>query len=285
MTLEQTQRRRQAIATIHDIVGAMRAIAAGRIQSAQRALASSHRYEDVVLRGILALTTDADSLSVREPQAKPTLLLVMTSEQPLCGSFNQDVLSLAERRLHELRARGQVRLMVIGHRGSRQLAARGIVPDATESAATSVQGLRDAVKRVAALIDQRFAAGELGTLRAVYNRYKSISEQVPTDQQILPIDLAKIRESASPAKTSYDRQLSDPVLLAGLISQYAFIRLYRIAADSFASEQASRLTAMDGATRNTEKMLESILDLERRERQGEITRQVLELVASRFAAG
>ena len=74
------------------------------------------------------------------------------------------------------------------------------------------------------------------------------------------------------------------MLLAGLISQYAFISLYRIAADSFASEQASRLVAMDGATRNTEKMLESLLDLERRERQGEITRQVLELIAARIPA-
>ena len=93
------------------------------------------------------------------------------------------------------------------------------MPDATESAATSVHGLRDVVKRLAAFVDQRFAAGELGTLRAVYNRYKSISEQVPTDEQILPIDLSKIRESALAAKMNYDRQLPDPVLMAGLISQ------------------------------------------------------------------
>ncbi|MBX9790088.1 MAG: F0F1 ATP synthase subunit gamma [Pirellulales bacterium] len=285
MTFEQTQRRRQVIATIHDIVGAMRAIAAGRIQSAQRALASSRRYEDVVLRAILALTEGLDSCPFREVLGTPALLVVMTSEQPLCGTFNQAVLSLADRRFHELREKGDVRLMVVGHRGLRQLAMHGMVSDAAEAAATSVHGLRDVVKRLATWVDQRFVAGELGTLRAVYNRYKSISEQIPTDEQILPIDLTKIRESALPVKTTYVRQLSDPVLLAGLISQYAFIRLFRIAADSFASEQASRLTAMDGATRNTEKMLNSMLDLERRERQGEITRQVLELVASRFSAG
>lgn len=68
-----------------------------------------------------------------------------------------------------------------------------------------------------------------------------------------------------------------------LIGEYAFISLYRIAADSLASEQASRLLAMDGATRNTERMLNSLIDLERRERQGDITRQVLELIAARFA--
>lgn len=67
------------------------------------------------------------------------------------------------------------------------------------------------------------------------------------------------------------------------MSEYAFISLYRAAADSFASEQASRLVAMDGATRNTERMLDALLNLERRERQGEITRQVLELIGARFA--
>ena len=194
MTLERTQRRRQAIGTIHDLVGAMRAIAAGRIQSAQRAAASSHRYEAVVLRGIAALTTDLDCLAPRR-RGRPTLLMVMTSEQPLCGSFNQDVISLADRRLRELREQGPVRLLVIGRRGAGRMATHGVALDAAEAAATSVHGLRDVVKRLAAGVDRWIAAGELGTLRAVYNRYQSISQQVPTEEQILPIDWAKIRES------------------------------------------------------------------------------------------
>ncbi len=207
------------------------------------------------------------------PGHAATLLLVMTSEQPLCGAFNQNVLALAERRWHELRLQGEVHLVVVGQRGVRQLAARHVTADHAESAATSLHGLRDIVKRLAALIDQHFAAGQLGTLHAVYNRYQSISEQVPTEEQILPIDLAKARQTSGPLHDRYDRQLSDSVLLAGFVSQYAFIRLYRIAAESYASEQASRLIAMDGATRNTEKMLDSLVDLERRERQGEITRK------------
>ena len=181
-------------------------------------------------------------------QRGPTLLLMMTSEQPLCGTFNQGVLSLAERRLHELREQGKARVVIVGHRGLRQWMAHEPPPDAVEAAPTSVHGIRDTVKRLATLVDRRFAAGSLGELRAVYNKYKSISEQVPTEEQILPIDLARLRTSTPRVTTRFDRQLPDPVLLAGLLSQYAFIRLYRIAADSFASEQASRLTAMDGAT-------------------------------------
>ncbi len=263
----------------------MRAISAGRIQSAQRALLSARRYEEVVLRGILAVANDPTDLQNIPSTAGPTLLLVMTSEQPFCGSFNQDVLELAEQRLIELRAQGETHLVVVGRRGAQQLHAHGLIPDAIEVAATSVPGLRDIVKRLAARVDSSFAAGKLGTLRAIYNRYESISEQLPTDEQILPLDLSKIRQTVAPPLARFDRYLSKPAMLAGLVGQYAFIRLYRMAADSFASEQASRLTAMDGATRNTEKMLESLTDLERRERQGEITREVLELIASRFASG
>jgi F-type H+-transporting ATPase subunit gamma len=282
MTLEQTQRRRQAVSTIHDVVGAMRAIAAGRIQGAQRALAAARRYEEVIRGGIAALGAKSAARSLPAVEDRPPLLVVLTSEQPFCGAFNQDVLALAGRRWEELRGQGRAQLLVVGQRGMRQLASRGVVPDAGEPAATSLQGLRDLVKRLARMIDGRYAARQAGALHVIYNRYKSVSEQIPTEEQILPLDLNRLEMPVGPV-ADYYRYLSVPVLLAGLISEYALIRLYRMAADSYASEQASRLVAMDGATRNTEKMLNALLDLERRERQGEITRQVLELIGARFA--
>jgi F-type H+-transporting ATPase subunit gamma len=281
MSLEQTQRRRQAVSTIHDIVGAMRAIAAGRIQGAQRALAAARRYEAVVRRGIAALAPQSAVLSLPPVNGRPPLLVVLTSEQPLCGAFNQDVLALAVRRWEELRPQY---LVAVGQRGVRQLLSRGIVPDVCESAATSLQGLRDLVKRLARMIDGRYAVGEIGALHVIYNRYQSVSEQVPTEEQILPLDLGCLPSPEPRPAPNYYRYLSVPVLLAGLISEFALISLYRMVADSYASEQASRLVAMDGATRNTEKMLNALLDLERRERQGQITQQVLELIGARFTA-
>jgi F-type H+-transporting ATPase subunit gamma len=281
MTLEQTQRRRQAVRTIHDVVGAMRSIAAGRIQGAQRALAVARRYQNVVLRSIRALAGASTAPSLPVVEGRPPLLLVLTSEQPLCGAFNQNVLALAERRWSELRRPGS-QLLVVGQRGLRQLLARGIIPDAGEPGVTSLPGLRDLVKRLAARVDRLYAAGVSGPLHVIFNRYRSVSEQVPTEERLLPLDLSHLPESSAlPAQPPY-RYLPVPVLLAGLVGEYAFIGLYRAAADSFAGEQASRLVAMDGATRNTERMLESLLDLERRERQGQVTRQVLELIGARF---
>jgi F-type H+-transporting ATPase subunit gamma len=283
MTLEQTRRRRQAVNTIHDIVSAMRAIAAGRIQGAHRALAGAGRYQEVVLRALASLAADPVVLPAPVSGRQP-LLLVLTSEQPLCGAFNQNVLDLAERRWHELRADGGVHLLMVGERGRRQMLARGITPDTVEPAATSLQGVRDLVKRLAPRVDQHYAALGLGPVHVLYSRYQSISQQVPSEEELLPPDLSALQRLPPPPGGECYRYLPLPELLAGFLGQYAFISLYRMAVESYASEQASRLLAMDGATHNTERIGKALLDLERRERQGEITRQVLELIGARFAA-
>jgi F-type H+-transporting ATPase subunit gamma len=283
MTLEQLQQSRHAVQTIHDVTSAMRAIAAGRMHGAQQALESTHRYNEVVVRASGTVLAELAAVPQRVTGQR-TGLLVMTSEQPLCGPLNQNVLALAERRWHELRQTGPVYLVVAGQRGLRDLAARGIMPESGEPATTSLRGLRDLVKRLAAVLAGRYAAGDLDTLRVIYSRYVSVSEQVPTEEQILPPDLAAIRHGASLEAHTYQRYLAPAPLLAGLLGEYAFITLYRIAVEAFTSEQASRLVAMDAATHNTDRMLESLRDLERRERQGEITRQVLELIGARVAA-
>jgi len=282
MTMEETHRRGEAVNTIHDVVSAMRAVAAGRIQGAQRALAAARRYEEIVSRGVTALPAAAVRLPAPLPGAQ-TLLVVMMSEQSLCGAFNQELLPLVERRRRELAAAGPLRLVAVGQRGMRLLGSHGINPDDCLPAAASLHGLRDLVKRLAAMMGKQYAVGKLGAVRVIHNRFQSITEHVPTEAQVLPPDLSRLQSPVNRRERRFHRYLPDPALLAGFISELAFISLYRIAADSFASEQAARLVAMDGATRNTEQLLQDLTELEQRERQGEITRQVLELISARFA--
>ncbi|MGE0886658.1 MAG: F0F1 ATP synthase subunit gamma [Blastocatellales bacterium] len=284
MSLEQTQQGKQAVEAVHDIVSAMRAIAAGRIQSAQRALVQARRYQELVMQSLAALPSAAKSLPLPQSDGGRVMLMVLTSEQPFCGGFNQQVLTLAEKRWREYRAAGQIHLFAVGQRGVAQMMARGIMPDESVQATTSMQGMRNLVRRLVKLVDERYVTGEMAELRVIYNRYQSVSEQVPTEEKLLPFDWSRVAESAIPDGGELDRYLELPELLAGLIGEYVFINLYRIAAESFTSEQANRLLAMDGATRNTEKMIQSLAELERRQRQELITRQVLELIAARFAA-
>jgi F-type H+-transporting ATPase subunit gamma len=244
----------------------------------------AREYRSVVAQSLGGVLAESPELSLPRIPSQSATLVVMTSEQPLCGPFNQNVLALAEQRCMQLRQEGNVHLIVVGQRGTRLLQSRGMRPDALESAALSVEGLRDTVKRLARLIGQQLTAGGMAKLGVVYNRYQSVTEQVPAEEWILPPDLDRLRQPATAASARrLQHYLSPAALLAGLIQEYAFISLYCLAADSFASEQASRLVAMDGATRNTDHMLRDLEDLERRERQDEITRQVLEQISARFA--
>lgn len=286
MTLERTEHRRQAVNAIHNVVSALRAIAAGRIHSAQRALAASRRYEQVVRRALAVLLRDSPGLNLSLQNDGRCTLLVMTSGQPLCGSFNQKLLALVERRWPQLCVPGPPFLVLVGRKSNQPRSMRGITPDRIEPAATTLAGVRDLIKRLTRLTTQRLAAGNLGALRVIYNRYQSVSEEIPTEELLLPLDADALGATDLPLDVRRYRCYLPPADLAlGLMGELALISLYRVAAESFASEQASRLVAMDGAARNTERMAESLAALAQRERQDEITREVLELVNARFTAG
>lgn len=281
MSMQEIRDRRHAVEAVRDVVSAMRATAAGRIQAAQRAMVAARQYRDVVVRALSAAGPKA-IVPVPGSATGAVLLLVLTSEQPLCGAFNHSVIDRAVAACREAGSDSKVELVAVGHRGSRAITARGLAPDHIEPGATSLVGLRDLVRRLSVRADHRYASGALAAVDVIYARYHSVSEQVPTVERILPLDPAVLPPVRNPH--FFCRYLQEPQLVAGLISQFAYISLYRAAADSFASEQASRLVAMDGATRNTSRMVDDLTGLERRERQHEITRQMLELTASRLAA-
>ena len=113
----------------------------------------------------------------------------MTSEQPLCGRFNQDLLTFAEKQWKQLKEKETVFLIVIGQHGRKQLSARGMTADTVEAGATTSPGLRDLVKRLSTLVSRRYQMGQQGKLRVIYNRYQSVTESVPTIEQILPVQL------------------------------------------------------------------------------------------------
>jgi F-type H+-transporting ATPase subunit gamma len=280
VSLQEIRDRRHAVEAVRDVVSAMRATAAGRIQAAQRAMAAARQYRDVVVRGLAAAGPAALS---PVPRAGPgaVLLVVMTSEQPLCGGFNHAVIDRAVAAHRDPSGGAAVELVAVGHRGSRAIAARGLAPDHVEPGATSLAGLRDLVRRLSARADHGYATGSIAAVDVVYARYRSVSEQVPTVERVLPLDPAVLPPPGPAAR--FHRYLPDPQLVAGLVSQFAYISLYHAAAESYASEQGSRLVAMDGATRNTGRMADELTARERRERQHEITRQMLELAGSRLA--
>jgi F-type H+-transporting ATPase subunit gamma len=278
MNLHELRERKRAVEAVHGVVSAMRSTAAGRIQAAQRAMSAARKYREVVLRALHAADPKGEfPLPISHGVG---LLIVLTSEQPLCGGFNHSVIDRAIVAHRDLSREFKIELVAVGQRGSRVMAARGLTPNRTESGSTSLSGLRNLVRSLATRVDHGYVSGAFASIHVVYARYRSVSEQIPTLDRILPFDPPAIAQD--PSSSMFARYLPPPHLISGLIGQYAFINLYHALAESYASEQASRLVAMDGATTNTDRMIDELLNQERRERQSDVTRQMLELTASRF---
>jgi F-type H+-transporting ATPase subunit gamma len=258
----------------------MRSTAAGRIQAAQRAMTAARQYRGDVLRALSA--ADPAGKFHLPPPPGNGLLIVLTSEQPLCRGFNHSVIDRAIAAHHELGRGGKLEVIAVGQRGSRVMTARGLAFDHMEPGSTSLPGLRGLVRRLAARVDHGYGSGTFATVHVVYARYRSVSEQVPTLDRVLPVDPSLLPRDL--ATDRYARYVPDPQLISGLTGQYASISLHHAAAEAYASEQASRLVAMDGAANNTDRMVDDLLNHEGRERQAEITRQMLELTASRFVS-
>lgn len=275
MNLVEIRNRKSAVQAVRDVVSAMRATAAGKIQAAQRAMAAAREYREVVMRGLDAVEPTA-LLPLTQARGGFRLIVVMMSEQPLCGGFNHAIVEYVLSISPETR----FQLVVAGQRGGRMLANRKRIPDVIERGALSLGGLRELVRRLAARIDHSYASGSLAGVDVIYNRYVSVSETHPVLVRILPLDQPSA--PCSEVSNAFARYLPDPQLVAGLVSQFAYISLYHAAAESFASQQANRLVAMDAATRNTTRMVDDLTGSERRERQHEITNQILELSTSRL---
>lgn len=287
MNLEGVRRRRQTVEAVHSVVHALRAVAAGRIQSAQRAAAAAERYYEIAIRSLGGLPFDTVTSRTGLPHDHHIGLLVMTSEQPLCGALAQNLVEMGERRrrrIIEEQPGASVLLMVVGRRGIRQFLLRGVTPDVAQPGATSLAGLRDVVRRLAGTLAERYASGEIGEVRVIYSRHVSVSEQRPTEERILPPDLPALKRSAVQEGSEYAHYMPAEELLQALIAEYAYIALYRIAVQMFTSEQAARLVAMDAATHSAERMVESLRAQESRARQEQVTSEVLELIGTRFAS-
>ena len=219
MSQEKTRRRRRRSAPSTTSSGRCAASPPGGCRAPKRPFGVAAGIQDIVMQSLAAVLAGPPAGPPAAPEKRPATILVMTAEQPLCGPFNQNVLALAERRFRDLKQAGPVQLLVVGRRGMRHLAARGIAADGAEPAATSVQGLRELVKRLARLLgrQQAYAGGD--TVHVIYNRYQSVTEQIPTEERILPLDLELIPGVVAGAVRPPLPVSAPPALLAGSVTR------------------------------------------------------------------
>ncbi|HSA80305.1 MAG TPA: F0F1 ATP synthase subunit gamma [Geminicoccaceae bacterium] len=277
--LSDVQARLHTLHDLQDIVGAMRAMAAARVQEAQMALDGTRAYAEVVgdaLAEALPLLPAAPASGIAAARA-PTGIVLFMAEHGFTGSFNDELMDAAR-----LATSGGQAVFVVGNRGRVLLEERGLAPAWATDMAIHAGAVTDTARRTATALYHRFERGAVAAVEILYFRDQGGGRRAVERQSLLPVDFGRFQQPRStvPPLTN----LAPHVLIGGLVGEYVFAQLAHAAMESFASENATRLAAMRSAREKLDERLGQLQGLERRLRQEQITSELLEIVIGADAA-
>ena len=266
------------------ITKAMQMVAASKLRRAQAAAEAALTYAErmeKVLGNIAASVggnPSAPRLLAGTGDDRVHLLLVCTAERGLCGPFNSAIVRLARDRANALIADGkEVKFFCVGRKGFEQL--RRLF----ESRIIETVDLR-AVRQIkfenadgiGAKILALFNAGQFDVCTLFFSRFKSVIAQVPTAQQIVP---AVFPETAPNGGAVYEYEPDEEDILAALLPRNISVQIFRALMENAASFYGAQMTAMDNATRNAGDMIASLTLQYNRQRQAQITKELIEIIS------
>jgi F-type H+-transporting ATPase subunit gamma len=286
-SLIDLRRRIRAVKSTQQITKAMKMIAASRLKRAQDRVIAARPFAQRMLRVLNGLVSrvDQDAHPLLRIPAKGTgrpLLIVITADRGLCGSFNSNVIKAAGQFiLHEAPGR-DIALGLIGRKGRDFFRRRGF--DVRYEAAGIFQKMTfgDASDIADAAIEE-FTSGNASSVYLVYNEFKSVMTQRIVVERLLPIP--RLESDAAEAGPAVD-YLYEPApadIFHDLLPRHVQIQVWRALLESNAAFFAAQMTAMDAATRNSADMLENLTLYMNKVRQAAITREIIEVVSGAAA--
>jgi F-type H+-transporting ATPase subunit gamma len=288
-SLIDMRRRIRAVKSTQQITKAMKMVAASKLRRAQERVIAARPYAVEARRVLSSLATRVDPsahpLLARRPGATsgPTMLIVVTSDRGLCGSFNTNVVKAVVAFLREQPGRA-VSFGLVGRKGRDQLARRGFAVRFEHVNLPKVLHFAEA-EAIAAPAVSDFIEGRVDSVSLVYNEFKSVMQQQVVIEPVLP--LAAVHGggaggAADPAYGSAADYLYEPSpkrILSVLLQELVRAQLFRALLESNAAFFAAQMMAMDSATRNSADMIEGLTLSMNKIRQAAITREIIEVVS------
>jgi F-type H+-transporting ATPase subunit gamma len=276
------RRRIRSVKNTQQITKAMKMVAAARLRRSQDKILATRPYALEIRKVIGNLTARATGvkhplLAVRPEQR--VLMVVVSGDKGLAGSFNANVLRRAQETIARLTrdSSRSVELLLLGKRGSDFFRRRTLpVRKAYTSLFTNVTYAQ--AQEIAADIAAAYAEGSYDSVHVVYNQFKSMIAQELTEETLLPLRApAGDAEGGVPREYLFEPKAAE--ILAELLPRYLTFQVYRVLLESQAAEHAARMTAMDSATKNASEMIERLTLKYNRARQAAITTQLIEVVS------
>ena len=275
-----------SVKSTQKITKAMKMVAAAKLRRAQEAAIAGRPYAER-LEGVVAslarnVGVGASPLLAGTGKDQVHLLVVATSERGLAGAFNTNIVRAARRKAEELEAAGKTVIFYLAGKKGRVL--RRFYPQAVKvdhDLSAVKKAAFDDAKAIADDLIARYAAGEFDVAHLFYAKFQSALVQLPVGQQIIPVALSDRGEPrlANAGDATVEYEPSEEAILADLLPRNVAIQIFRAMLENAASEQGSRMTAMDNATRNAGDMIKRLSIQYNRARQAAITTELVEIIS------
>ena len=288
-SLKELRNRIASVKATQKITKAMQMVAAAKLRRAQLAAEAARPYAtrmETVLANLATALRGREGgppLMVGMGKDGVHLLVVCTAERGLCGAFNSAIVRLAREHLNRLLADGkQVKILCVGKKGFDQL-KRLYAPLIIDT--IDFRGVRqlsfEHAEKVADRVLALLAEGAFDVATLFFSRFKSVISQIPTAQQLIPATVAAETPSAeaSLGGAVYEYEPGEAEILTELLPLNITVQIFKALLENAASEQGSRMSAMDNATRNAGDMIGRLTLKYNRTRQAMITKELIEIIS------
>ena len=289
-SLIDLRRRIRSVKNTQQITKAMKMVAASKLRRAQERIMNGRPYAQQMERVLASVAARVDAslhplLAIREPRAdSKVLVIVVSGDKGLCGSFNTNVLKAAGTFITQ--STHPCTMGLVGRKARDFFVRRGFSTVFEETGLFQNLRFEDA-RRIAQAATDAFVSGEVDRVMLVYNEFKSVISQHVVVNQLLPIPRASVGDAplagAAPAagfaSVDYLFEPEPAKILDQLLPRYVVVQVARALLESNAAFYAAQMTAMDTATKNSSEMIGSLTLYMNKVRQAAITREIIEVVS------
>jgi F-type H+-transporting ATPase subunit gamma len=290
-SLKALKMRITSVKSTQKITKAMKMVAAAKLRRAQEAAEAARPYSERMasvmasLGATVQVGPESPRLLAGTGKDQVHLLVIASSERGLAGGFNTNIARLARKKLESLLSQGKtVKLLFVGKKARAPFMRThsNLIIGTIDQTGIKNVAFADA-KAIADDVTARFDAGEFDAAHLFFARFRSALVQEPTELQIIPAALPAAAAvdakptDAAPAAVEYEPD--EEAILTELLPRNLAVQIFRALLENAASEQGSRMTAMDNATRNAGDMIKKLTITYNRTRQAAITKELIEIIS------
>ncbi|MGX9725947.1 MAG: ATP synthase F1 subunit gamma [Candidatus Electronema sp. VV] len=275
--LKEVKNKIEGVSKTSQITKAMNMVASAKLRGAQQRMEAFRPYAAKFAGAMGKLSGGAGAgqplMAVRE--VRHVELIVITSDRGLCGSFNANVISKAQKLIAQYEREGKkVTLVTVGNKATRAFKRSGKIRRSFTDIMGTFQMFN--ARQIAEEAAEQFLSKAADQVELVYARFKSLSAQIPTQETLLPIRPTEQQNEANP--TEYLFEPSPAEILEHLLPLYLNVQVFHAMLEVGAGEQAARMTAMDNATTACGDMIKELKQLYNKARQAAITGDLMDIV-------